>query len=35
MGVGNFQFSKDQLERQKQMEFFTNIGKEVTKIIII
>jgi hypothetical protein len=29
MGVGNFQFSKDELERQKQMEFFKNIEKEV------
>jgi len=34
MGVGNFQFSKDELERQKQMEFFKNIEKEVIKCVI-
>ena len=25
MGVGNFKFSRDEMERQKQIEFFKNI----------
>ena len=32
MGVGNFRFSKDESEREKQMEFFKNIEKEVIEI---
>ena len=29
MGVGNYQFSRDEEERKQQMEFFKNIEKEV------
>ena len=29
MGVGNFQFSRDNDERQRQMEFFKDIQIEV------
>ncbi len=29
MGVGNFQFSRDDEERQRQMEFFKEIQIEV------
>ena len=29
MGVGNFQFSREESEREKQMEFFKQIEKEV------
>lgn len=31
MGVGHFEFSRDQVERQKQMEFFRNMDMEVKK----
>ena len=33
MGVGNFKFSREESEREKQMEFFKNIEIEVNKII--
>jgi hypothetical protein len=29
MGVGNFQFSRDEEQRQKQMEFFKDLDIEV------
>lgn len=35
MGVGSFQFSRDESERQQQMDFFKNIEKEVKSKIII
>jgi hypothetical protein len=35
MGVGNFRFSREESEREKQMEFFKNIEIEVNKIIHI
>jgi hypothetical protein len=31
MGVGNFQFSRDETERQKQMAFFKDIELEIKK----
>lgn len=34
MGVGNYQFSRDEQERKKQMEFFKNIEKEVENYLI-
>jgi len=32
MGVGNFKFSREESEREKQMEFFKNIEIEVSFI---
>ena len=31
MGVGNFQFSRDETERQKQLDFFKNIEKDLKR----
>jgi hypothetical protein len=31
MGVGNFQFSRDEQERQKQIQFFKNMDLEIKK----
>lgn len=32
LGVGNFRFSKDETERQKQMEFLQNLHLEVNYV---
>jgi hypothetical protein len=35
MGVGNFQFSRDEQERKQQMDFFREIEKEVRIVIYL
>lgn len=32
MGVGHFQFSRDEIERQKQLDFFKEMNLEVRAI---